>query len=61
MNYIEKYRKEKGYTLEHFATLTNLSAGYICHLEKGSRTNPSYITMKSIAVALNKTIEEIFY
>ena len=60
MNYIEKYRKEKGYTLEKLASLSNLSVGYLCHLEKGNRQNPSFKTMKSISTALNKTIEEIF-
>lgn len=60
MNRIKKYRIEKGYKLEDFAKLVGVSTGYMCHLEKGTRTNPSYPIMKKIALILNKSIEEIF-
>ena len=42
-------RKEKGMTLTELANKTGLSPGYLCHLEKGSRKNPSSITMEKIA------------
>ena len=60
MNNIRKYRIEKGYTLEYFAQLSGVSTGYMCHLEKETRKNPSYTVMKKISFALNKSISEIF-
>lgn len=60
-NEIKKYRKEKSLTLKELAEKTGVSAGYLCHLEKGSRDNPSKEVMENIAIALNKTIPEIFF
>ena len=60
MNNIRKYRIEKGYSLEELANLVDISIGYMCHLERGSRDNPSYIVMKKVSKALNKSISEIF-
>lgn len=60
MNNIRKYRIEKGYKLEELAELVGLSTGYICHLERGSRKNPSYEVMKKISLVFNKIISEIF-
>ena len=48
-------------TLSKLANLTGISAGYLCHLEKGSRTNPSMDVMNKIAEALNKSVTEIFF
>ena len=55
-----KIRKEKGMTLTKLADLSGVSVGYLCHLEKGSRKNPSLEKMEKIATALGKTITEIF-
>ena len=60
-NKIKKYRKEKGLTLKELAEKSGVSAGYLCHLEKGSRDNPSTEVMENIAIVLNKTIPEIFF
>ena len=60
-NRIEILRKEKRITLAELARLTGLSAGYLCHLEKGSRSNPSLEVMEKIAKALNKSVVEIFF
>lgn len=60
MNNIRKYRIERGYTLEKLAEMVGVSIGYICHLEKGSRKNPSYEVMKKISEVFNKSISEIF-
>lgn len=60
-NYISKIRKEKGLTLTQLSKLTNLSVGYLCHLEKGSRSNPSMNTMKKICDSLNKNLKDVFY
>lgn len=60
-NYIKQIREGKGISLSKLAEKTGISAGYICHLEKGSRTNPSITIMDKIAKALDKTIAEIFF
>lgn len=60
-NKIKQYRKEKGLTLREVALKCNISAGYLCHLEKGNRENPSTEVMEKIAKALGKSIPEIFF
>ncbi len=60
MNKVRKYRIEKGYKLSEFAQLVGVSTGYMCHLEKGNRTNPSYKVMCRIANVLEKELSEIF-
>ncbi len=60
MNSIKKYRKKMGYKLNELAKIVGISVGYMCHLERGTRKNPSYAIMKKIAVALNKSIEQVF-
>lgn len=40
-NNIRKYRKEKGMKLGQMANKVGISIGYLCHLEKGTRNNPS--------------------
>jgi len=58
---LKKLRKENGMTLEKLAELSNISAGYLCHLENGGRKNPSIEVMEKIAKALNTNIFEIFF
>ena len=60
-NQVKKLRKEKGITLVKLSEMSGVSVGYLCHLEKGSRRNPSLGTMEKISKALNKTITEIFF
>ena len=60
-NSIRKYRKEKGMKLEEMARKVGISTGYLCHLEKGTRKNPSTQIMEEIAKILGKTIQEIFF
>lgn len=60
-NKLKKIRKEKGMTLQKLSNITGISAGYLCHLENGSRTHPSIEIMEKIAKAMNKTIFEIFF
>ncbi len=59
-NNIRKYRLEKNMSLKDLASKTNLSSGYLSHLENGGRNNPSFNAMKRIAIALNRDITEIF-
>ena len=61
MNNMKLYRKEKKYTLKRLSELTNISVGYLCHLENGSRNNPSMHVLNKIAVALDRSIEEVFF
>ena len=60
-NKIKKYRELRGLTLKELAEKSGVSAGYLCHLEKGSRVNPSTEVMEKIASALDKTIPELFF
>lgn len=60
-NQIKKIREEKGMTLVKLSELSGVSTGYLCHLEKGSRKNPSIGIMEKISIALNKSITEIFF
>jgi len=60
-NRIKEIRKSQGLTLIELAEVTGISAGYICHLEKGTRKNPSAYVMEKISIALNKSVYEIFF
>ena len=58
---IRKYRLEKKLKLKELSIATNLSMGYLSHLEKGVRNNPSIQVMELISEALDKNILEIFF
>lgn len=60
MNNIKKIREEMGISQRELARKTGLSCGYICHLEKERRNNPSFNTMQKIASVLNRDISEVF-
>ncbi len=60
-NSIRKYRKQKGLKLEEMSQKIGISTGYLCHLEKGTRKNPSTKVMEKISKALGKSIPEIFF
>lgn len=60
-NQVKKIREEKGITLVRLSEISGVSVGYLCHLEKGSRKNPSIEIMEKISKALNKSITEIFF
>lgn len=59
-NNIRKIREEEGIKQYALAKMTGLSEGYICHLEKGTRENPSYKTMVKISRALKRQLQEVF-
>lgn len=61
MNNIKKYRHELHLRLKELSIMSNISPGYLCHLEKGTRNNPSSKVMNNISKALNKSIAEIFF
>ena len=60
-NKIKETRVKQGLTLMKLAEITGISTGYICHLEKGTRKNPSAQMMEKIAIALNKSVYELFF
>jgi len=60
-NKIKKYRENKNMTLKELAEEAGVSAGYLCHLEKGSRTNPSKEVMERISIALEVSISSLFF
>lgn len=59
-NNIRKIREEEGIKQYELAKMTGLSEGYICHLEKGTRDNPSYKAMVKISRALKRQLQEVF-
>ena len=60
-NKIKKYRKQEGMSLEEMAKKVGISTGYLCHLERGTRKNPSTKIMESISNVLGKTIVDVFF
>lgn len=59
-NNIRKFRLIKNYSLKDLSKMTNLSSGYLSHLENGSRNNPSMKTMLKICNALGRSLTDIF-
>lgn len=53
-NKMKLNRKKNKITLRELSLRTGLSSGYLCHLENGSRNNPSYNTMKTISDILGQ-------
>lgn len=60
-NKIRQYRKQKGMNLDEMAKKIGISTGYLCHLEKGTRKNPSTQIMDSISKILDKTVADLFF
>lgn len=58
---LKKARKERHITLERLSKISGVSVGYLCHLEQGTRKNPSIDVMEKIAKALEKDITELFF
>lgn len=60
-NKIREYRKMQGITLTKLAKEAGITPGYLCHLEKGHKKNPSMQIMENISKGLGKSIAEIFF
>lgn len=60
-NRMKEIRKEIGMTLEELSQKTGISVGYLSHLERGSRENPTICVMDKIAYALGKSLLEVFF
>ncbi|MCI8308623.1 MAG: helix-turn-helix transcriptional regulator [Clostridia bacterium] len=59
-NNIREIREQQGIKQYALAKMTGLSEGYICHLERGTRDNPTYNVMEKIAKALHKEVKDVF-
>lgn len=60
-NRMREIRTEEGITLDELAEKTGISIGYLSHLERGTRNNPSIKLMDKISSALNRSILEVFF
>lgn len=61
INNLKRIRKQKNLTIRELSDLSGVSMGYICHLEKGSRKNPSRDVMEKISKVLEEPIAKIFF
>lgn len=57
---IKQFRKEKNLTQAELAELSSVSRSIIAQLESGKRHVITSETMKKLAKALDKSVEEIF-
>ena len=60
-NKMREIRIAQGITLEELSKKTGVSVGYLSHLERGTRNNPSIKLMDKIAYELGKSILEVFF
>ena len=60
-NKLKFIRKSENMTIQELSEKSGVSMGYICHLERGTIKNPSKEIMEKIAVALKRTVTEIFF
>ena len=60
-NNMRSIRNSRNMTLERLSELTGISVGYLCHLEKGTRSNPSMQVMELIAMGLESSVTEVFF
>ena len=60
-NKMKEIREAQGMQLKELAEKTGITAGYLCHLEKGTRTNPSLQIMNKIANALKRDVKDVFF
>lgn len=61
INNLKRIRTSKNLTIKELSDLSGVSMGYICHLEKGTRKNPSRDVMEKIAKVLEEPIIKIFF
>lgn len=60
-NKMRQIREKNGMTLEELSVKTGISVGYLSHLERGTRDNPTICVMDKIAYALGKSLSEVFF
>ncbi|UOR11636.1 helix-turn-helix domain-containing protein [Halobacillus amylolyticus] len=52
-------RLEQGYSINQFASMSDVSKSYISNIERGIQKNPSLIVMKKLATTLNVPLEDL--
>lgn len=57
--YIQRIRKEQGYTLSQLANLVGISKSYLSNIERDIKRNPSIHIMEKIAYALKIDLTDI--
>ncbi|GIM47660.1 hypothetical protein DNHGIG_32090 [Collibacillus ludicampi] len=57
--YLRNLRLKKGLTLEQVAEVAGCSVGYLSHIERGSRRNPSYRVILGLAKMYGVSVEEL--
>lgn len=60
-NKMKLYRQKENMKLNQLANKTGISIGYLSHLEKETRSNPSIQIMEDVARALNRDIIDVFF
>lgn len=60
-NQVKSFRKSIKMSQNELAIKSNVSRTYIALIESGKRENPSHEVMGRIALALGKTVPEIFF
>ena len=60
-SFLQKLRKEKGITQEQLAEKSKVSRQTISSIETGKADNVLVSTLAAIAVALDTTVDKIFY
>lgn len=59
-NNMKKYRTQRGFSMAELSFETHISERYLYFIEKGEK-NPSMKTAQTIAKALGKSIDDIFF
>lgn len=61
INNLRKIRQAKNMTIRDLAEKSGVSIGYICHLERGTRKNPTIEVIEKLAKALGEPAIKIFF
>ena len=60
-NKVKEFREEANLSQEKLAEMSGVSRNTISSLETKENVNITYLVMKKISMALNKTVQEIFF
>ena len=60
-NRVKEFRTQRGLTQDELSLLANVSRPIISNLENNKKENLSYLMMKSIANALKRKVDEVFF
>ncbi|WP_018130092.1 helix-turn-helix domain-containing protein [Effusibacillus pohliae] len=57
--YLRDIRKKKGLTLDQVADIVGTTAGYLSHIERGTKRNPSYKIVLGLAKLYGLPVEDL--